>query len=61
MSASLVGSEMCIRDRSNFKQLRAGTACGGMWCAWACSFEQLRAASSSFDCLLYTSDAADDM
>eukprot|EP00969_Alexandrium_andersonii_P014703 642157-Alexandrium_andersonii.AAC.1 len=61
MSASLVGSEMCIRDRS-----RA--------CCWGGSGEASRTAApgqqrskpletaiSASSCLLYTSDAADDM
>eukprot|EP00969_Alexandrium_andersonii_P343574 15186416-Alexandrium_andersonii.AAC.1 len=60
MSASLVGSEMCIRDRLQaasirFKRLQAASS----------GSKQLQAASSSFErpqpCLLYTSDAADDM
>eukprot|EP00969_Alexandrium_andersonii_P251861 11131973-Alexandrium_andersonii.AAC.1 len=60
MSASLVGSEMCIRDRT-------ATSSGWVWgqmsnadqrawrpsgCSDPCSMEP---------CLLYTSDAADDM
>eukprot|EP00969_Alexandrium_andersonii_P052682 2314303-Alexandrium_andersonii.AAC.1 len=60
MSASLVGSEMCIRDR-----LRHHSAAGCL--------KQLEALSARFEaaccatsprvgaCLLYTSDAADDM
>eukprot|EP00969_Alexandrium_andersonii_P190264 8405798-Alexandrium_andersonii.AAC.1 len=61
MSASLVGSEMCIRDSheaasSNAQQRRAAPT----------KFEQLRETSRRSDrlratCLLYTSDAADDM
>eukprot|EP00969_Alexandrium_andersonii_P198085 8749423-Alexandrium_andersonii.AAC.1 len=60
MSASLVGSEMCIRDRgphsSSFerlKRLRIFRA--------AISWAQPRRFSKCTDCLLYTSDAADDM
>eukprot|EP00969_Alexandrium_andersonii_P107765 4754424-Alexandrium_andersonii.AAC.1 len=61
MSASLVGSEMCIRDRhslsaaaratrrSRFQSARAARA-AAKWCCHASSA-----------CLLYTSDAADDM
>eukprot|EP00969_Alexandrium_andersonii_P198399 8762474-Alexandrium_andersonii.AAC.1 len=60
MSASLVGSEMCIRDRvlacRRTLGVRRGRGAGappggchiGVW-AGGCS------------CLLYTSDAADDM
>eukprot|EP00969_Alexandrium_andersonii_P134128 5932766-Alexandrium_andersonii.AAC.1 len=61
MSASLVGSEMCIRDRlvvagalapssSAAAALRGGGA-GGM----------LLSSGLFRSCLLYTSDAADDM
>eukprot|EP00969_Alexandrium_andersonii_P037372 1637452-Alexandrium_andersonii.AAC.1 len=60
MSASLVGSEMCIRDR---------------YCAVVCCLAPrypvlcnpllrcgvLLRASPHYSCLLYTSDAADDM
>eukprot|EP00969_Alexandrium_andersonii_P099418 4386720-Alexandrium_andersonii.AAC.1 len=60
MSASLVGSEMCIRDRSNLRSsshsqsqvpsvVRLSAFAPGPQC---------RAINS---CLLYTSDAADDM
>eukprot|EP00969_Alexandrium_andersonii_P097014 4282672-Alexandrium_andersonii.AAC.1 len=61
MSASLVGSEMCIRDRhATQRELRTGTPWVGKQHAelrrpatnnpWPCN-----------SCLLYTSDAADDM
>eukprot|EP00969_Alexandrium_andersonii_P015747 688475-Alexandrium_andersonii.AAC.1 len=61
MSASLVGSEMCIRDR--FCEGEAGDGRHGIQkgrkriAVWVvvCSFLSTRA------CLLYTSDAADDM
>eukprot|EP00969_Alexandrium_andersonii_P258353 11422437-Alexandrium_andersonii.AAC.1 len=60
MSASLVGSEMCIRDRTvrvatarNSATLRPCTS-GTDWG----SYVGLR---SKGGCLLYTSDAADDM
>eukprot|EP00969_Alexandrium_andersonii_P232147 10250882-Alexandrium_andersonii.AAC.1 len=61
MSASLVGSEMCIRDRSkrtepDRRHRERSQAEGG---------ERGRAALSRVSqrkgCLLYTSDAADDM
>eukprot|EP00969_Alexandrium_andersonii_P064699 2849185-Alexandrium_andersonii.AAC.1 len=60
MSASLVGSEMCIRDRSWAAPARRDgrpgdttprfrSSCGGWFAGpWTA-------------CLLYTSDAADDM
>eukprot|EP00969_Alexandrium_andersonii_P144788 6402745-Alexandrium_andersonii.AAC.1 len=61
MSASLVGSEMCIRDR-------ARTPIGKP--IWRTSEMAARATEGSHErastarqggCLLYTSDAADDM
>eukprot|EP00975_Prorocentrum_lima_P032280 6777797-Prorocentrum_lima.AAC.1 len=60
MTSSLVGSEMCIRDRNCVMVT---------WCITAPSEhrlagEQLPASLHqrlSGDCLLYTSDAADDM
>eukprot|EP00969_Alexandrium_andersonii_P245000 10826471-Alexandrium_andersonii.AAC.1 len=61
MSASLVGSEMCIRDslRVELRQLRQtkqGTS--GRLCALLGPTFASRAWKL---CLLYTSDAADDM
>eukprot|EP00969_Alexandrium_andersonii_P112682 4979568-Alexandrium_andersonii.AAC.1 len=61
MSASLVGSEMCIRDRmpqDSFAQCRA--------CVFAGLFRAARPLRVPGElreapCLLYTSDAADDM
>eukprot|EP00975_Prorocentrum_lima_P045009 9425957-Prorocentrum_lima.AAC.1 len=61
MTSSLVGSEMCIRDRSCFKPQE--------WPIEQQYADQLRGAvgrcHSARDgdktCLLYTSDAADDM
>eukprot|EP00969_Alexandrium_andersonii_P251873 11132697-Alexandrium_andersonii.AAC.1 len=60
MSASLVGSEMCIRDRRPQKSSgRDGQR------SRSGSTRRARSASSVFTvpitCLLYTSDAADDM
>eukprot|EP00969_Alexandrium_andersonii_P231577 10226469-Alexandrium_andersonii.AAC.1 len=60
MSASLVGSEMCIRDsfaaapwpHANDDGSGRGETAGGDSCGEA---------SRSTACLLYTSDAADDM
>eukprot|EP00969_Alexandrium_andersonii_P083750 3694901-Alexandrium_andersonii.AAC.1 len=60
MSASLVGSEMCIRDRRSSRAAAGDRAtsltsvAGRFEIASACS-RRLKA------CLLYTSDAADDM
>eukprot|EP00969_Alexandrium_andersonii_P327534 14473768-Alexandrium_andersonii.AAC.1 len=61
MSASLVGSEMCIRDRGF-----SGPNPGGGSSAGASTHRPERAAlaaprSGEGGCLLYTSDAADDM
>eukprot|EP00969_Alexandrium_andersonii_P124858 5519072-Alexandrium_andersonii.AAC.1 len=60
MSASLVGSEMCIRDRCCSLQLRP-------WGAWrrdaegAARTPPAPGLGRGRRCLLYTSDAADDM
>eukprot|EP00969_Alexandrium_andersonii_P065886 2904628-Alexandrium_andersonii.AAC.1 len=61
MSASLVGSEMCIRDRIKPVQLGL-TRCAG----YATMAESPRGqgwppCAEARCCLLYTSDAADDM
>eukprot|EP00969_Alexandrium_andersonii_P340058 15032361-Alexandrium_andersonii.AAC.1 len=60
MSASLVGSEMCIRDRRGAADLgvRPTGPSAQHVCRSKCSS---RAASRVSTCLLYTSDAADDM
>eukprot|EP00969_Alexandrium_andersonii_P202824 8962067-Alexandrium_andersonii.AAC.1 len=60
MSASLVGSEMCIRDSQDTSTGPNGgtagsSASGAVHLSSLGSLEQLRF------CLLYTSDAADDM
>eukprot|EP00969_Alexandrium_andersonii_P229107 10118147-Alexandrium_andersonii.AAC.1 len=61
MSASLVGSEMCIRDRYSARSVRSPS------CSLP-SVDSVRSISrcvaqgfSGGSCLLYTSDAADDM
>eukprot|EP00969_Alexandrium_andersonii_P280735 12412104-Alexandrium_andersonii.AAC.1 len=61
MSASLVGSEMCIRDRPGTARPASACPCepsgrGGSCFGW---FEGVEAQRPP--CLLYTSDAADDM
>eukprot|EP00969_Alexandrium_andersonii_P087072 3841413-Alexandrium_andersonii.AAC.1 len=61
MSASLVGSEMCIRDRP-WGMRRSTTAqyCkGGARTAW--TSRRVPRSTRQRSCLLYTSDAADDM
>eukprot|EP00975_Prorocentrum_lima_P032513 6828309-Prorocentrum_lima.AAC.1 len=60
MTSSLVGSEMCIRDRFIVAPLRAmSVAALGPGYVLA-SLTALSPANLSH-CLLYTSDAADDM
>eukprot|EP00969_Alexandrium_andersonii_P341781 15106895-Alexandrium_andersonii.AAC.1 len=61
MSASLVGSEMCIRDRGagwseRFSVARPAPEPESELGEW-----ELIGANLSKACLLYTSDAADDM
>eukprot|EP00975_Prorocentrum_lima_P041160 8650120-Prorocentrum_lima.AAC.1 len=60
MTSSLVGSEMCIRDRSRWTRARGSIDCAGS------RVEQNRTPHHTTPhhttaCLLYTSDAADDM
>eukprot|EP00975_Prorocentrum_lima_P030913 6489148-Prorocentrum_lima.AAC.1 len=60
MTSSLVGSEMCIRDRWSSpvkipSMRREGSPHFGMVAT------RLAAAGTPGSCLLYTSDAADDM
>eukprot|EP00969_Alexandrium_andersonii_P164319 7262690-Alexandrium_andersonii.AAC.1 len=60
MSASLVGSEMCIRDslRKEWDRLREIQTRGG---SEVREWRDVRAEALRSGCLLYTSDAADDM
>eukprot|EP00969_Alexandrium_andersonii_P310186 13707203-Alexandrium_andersonii.AAC.1 len=60
MSASLVGSEMCIRDR---KESMLCLQCDGLEAVAVGPGDALAAAVPLLEgaCLLYTSDAADDM
>eukprot|EP00969_Alexandrium_andersonii_P266514 11779066-Alexandrium_andersonii.AAC.1 len=61
MSASLVGSEMCIRDRSGRKPVASSSR---NYFARRVRRSQAPVATpvaSVLPCLLYTSDAADDM
>eukprot|EP00969_Alexandrium_andersonii_P076300 3363902-Alexandrium_andersonii.AAC.1 len=60
MSASLVGSEMCIRDSA----LAAAPAAVRLLLlprSPQLSFDRSSCRGCMFTCLLYTSDAADDM
>eukprot|EP00975_Prorocentrum_lima_P057157 11990900-Prorocentrum_lima.AAC.1 len=61
MTSSLVGSEMCIRDRGSGVRQRPGV--GGRWPRKVGGRTPLCVAISPqlSSCLLYTSDAADDM
>eukprot|EP00969_Alexandrium_andersonii_P192333 8495400-Alexandrium_andersonii.AAC.1 len=61
MSASLVGSEMCIRDSAWV--LPRGHRRRGRGCEAAqhLGYAAVVGIPSSMNCLLYTSDAADDM
>eukprot|EP00969_Alexandrium_andersonii_P291483 12883525-Alexandrium_andersonii.AAC.1 len=61
MSASLVGSEMCIRDRPTC--VRGARSAGRAGCDVARLGLPSEADLSAITraCLLYTSDAADDM
>eukprot|EP00969_Alexandrium_andersonii_P178751 7902967-Alexandrium_andersonii.AAC.1 len=60
MSASLVGSEMCIRDRCSSTAAGASSPSATAAVARA-SIALARPIGTSSACLLYTSDAADDM
>eukprot|EP00969_Alexandrium_andersonii_P284850 12592456-Alexandrium_andersonii.AAC.1 len=60
MSASLVGSEMCIRDSARSTNSRGGRH-GATRATTAASHAANAQCRQEEDCLLYTSDAADDM
>eukprot|EP00969_Alexandrium_andersonii_P242548 10713146-Alexandrium_andersonii.AAC.1 len=60
MSASLVGSEMCIRDREEPAETPIQVERAGAGACTVCRFPLPRPVPPR-DCLLYTSDAADDM
>eukprot|EP00975_Prorocentrum_lima_P006787 1460927-Prorocentrum_lima.AAC.1 len=60
MTSSLVGSEMCIRDRPSAPQRRTPTL--PLSSPWTHSTSWPPASAPRiFFCLLYASDAADDM
>eukprot|EP00969_Alexandrium_andersonii_P210920 9314991-Alexandrium_andersonii.AAC.1 len=61
MSASLVGSEMCIRDRLCLARLILCSVGLGVGSAWPDLVLVLAWPGRVWLCLLYTSDAADDM
>eukprot|EP00969_Alexandrium_andersonii_P167107 7385566-Alexandrium_andersonii.AAC.1 len=60
MSASLVGSEMCIRDR-RIRASRSQPDSQGSVCPHRFARAASIAPGALALCLLYTSDAADDM
>eukprot|EP00969_Alexandrium_andersonii_P172307 7617296-Alexandrium_andersonii.AAC.1 len=60
MSASLVGSEMCIRDRAELRRRwHADRSDGRTDTSW--NLRWMVSHDTRSACLLYTSDAADDM
>eukprot|EP00969_Alexandrium_andersonii_P196248 8670140-Alexandrium_andersonii.AAC.1 len=60
MSASLVGSEMCIRDSR--RSMRLFTCLPNLACLESTLADTRITSNKERDvCLLYTSDAADDM
>eukprot|EP00969_Alexandrium_andersonii_P240108 10599477-Alexandrium_andersonii.AAC.1 len=61
MSASLVGSEMCIRDRQRPTKRNASLALLLRSTAPSCRQRLSLRMRPWRPCLLYTSDAADDM
>eukprot|EP00975_Prorocentrum_lima_P005523 1198668-Prorocentrum_lima.AAC.1 len=61
MTSSLVGSEMCIRDRILRVQLAGHKATRSFYRHLNCRVEEWASGGHYCHCLLYTSDAADDM
>eukprot|EP00969_Alexandrium_andersonii_P260391 11512229-Alexandrium_andersonii.AAC.1 len=61
MSASLVGSEMCIRDRWRLGPERQSAGSRAMMAGLSKRARGRVERGTVSDCLLYTSDAADDM
>eukprot|EP00969_Alexandrium_andersonii_P145681 6442887-Alexandrium_andersonii.AAC.1 len=61
MSASLVGSEMCIRDRAGAALQAKMPLRSNLGCRDAAPPRRSVGVLSPVACLLYTSDAADDM
>eukprot|EP00969_Alexandrium_andersonii_P265308 11724879-Alexandrium_andersonii.AAC.1 len=61
MSASLVGSEMCIRDSNNDTDTDADTANHATTSTDTNADNNDNDQNKGNTCLLYTSDAADDM
>eukprot|EP00969_Alexandrium_andersonii_P067141 2961471-Alexandrium_andersonii.AAC.1 len=61
MSASLVGSEMCIRDSAHTQRFRAARVRPKLPHEASGSSGRASGVAQAASCLLYTSDAADDM
>eukprot|EP00969_Alexandrium_andersonii_P223060 9851699-Alexandrium_andersonii.AAC.1 len=61
MSASLVGSEMCIRDRPSSRTSSTSRARSPASRVTSTSAATAGRSGVALGCLLYTSDAADDM
>eukprot|EP00969_Alexandrium_andersonii_P164393 7266058-Alexandrium_andersonii.AAC.1 len=61
MSASLVGSEMCIRDRRGGREHRVVLPGRDVLGDVPAAHIRVRDVAVFVFCLLYTSDAADDM
>eukprot|EP00975_Prorocentrum_lima_P003111 684844-Prorocentrum_lima.AAC.1 len=61
MTSSLVGSEMCIRDRSKGCAITARDGVPLWFCNGILWGVDLGDVGVTMACLLYTSDAADDM
>eukprot|EP00969_Alexandrium_andersonii_P075268 3318767-Alexandrium_andersonii.AAC.1 len=61
MSASLVGSEMCIRDSAYAPACERTCACARDAHVRARALGRAPSCAREQGCLLYTSDAADDM
>eukprot|EP00969_Alexandrium_andersonii_P052230 2292973-Alexandrium_andersonii.AAC.1 len=61
MSASLVGSEMCIRDRQFGAREQPNPALGSNAIRSSGALQSGARGHLKGTCLLYTSDAADDM
>eukprot|EP00975_Prorocentrum_lima_P042706 8968982-Prorocentrum_lima.AAC.1 len=61
MTSSLVGSEMCIRDRVRFRRPIDNMLESSKLSSMVDNTEGKNAGTRIISCLLYTSDAADDM
>eukprot|EP00975_Prorocentrum_lima_P059877 12555445-Prorocentrum_lima.AAC.1 len=61
MTSSLVGSEMCIRDSSKALQMVCAAPHALIRSAHQTGFMCPECGHAATACLLYTSDAADDM